>query len=222
MDGARHSLVSRYRRHRFALLLTALLGSLALHPLIAMLVPGLDPTEWLLAVNLVAAVASAQPPRRVAVLAVLAAGCVVARLAHPLLGIPALLSLSQFLWIAAIAGAAVVSGEHAFRRGRATTERVCAALDAYLLAGFAFGVAFWLLERHLPGSFGSAITGLAPQDAVYLSFFTLSTLGLGTAIPSNGIAKGLMSFEALAGQIYLTVLVARLVSLYASEEHDRR
>jgi len=222
MEAARHSLVSRYRRNRFALLLTALLGSLALHPLISVLVPGLDPTEWLLAVNLVAAVASAQPGRRVASLLVLATGCVIARLAHPLLGIRALLSLSQFLWIVAIVGAAVVSAEHAFRRGHATQERVCAALDAYLLAGFAFGVAFWLLEREQPGSFGSAITSLAPQDAVYLSFFTLSTLGLGTAIPSNGIAKALMTFEAVAGQIYLTVLVARLVSLYASEQGDRR
>jgi hypothetical protein len=39
---------------------------------------------------------------------------------------------------------------------------------------------------------------------------------LGNVVPSNGPAMGLMIFEAIAGQLYLTVLVARLVSLYAT------
>ncbi|MCI0353631.1 MAG: potassium channel family protein, partial [Acidobacteria bacterium] len=62
---------------------------------------------------------------------------------------------------------------------------------------------------------------LSPQEAVYLSFFTLTTLGLGNVVPSNGPAQGIMVFEALAGQMYLIVLVARLVSLYSSEDSSR-
>jgi hypothetical protein len=209
--------LARYRAARFALLFYTLLLTLGLHPVLELALPEFDFAEWLLALNLAAAVFSIELGRRSNLLRYLAGGFVVARLAHPILRLPAILSVSQAFWIAAIFVVIVQAAQHAFRSGHAVSERVYAALDAYLLAGFAFGTAFWLLEREVPGSFGST-TALTPQNAVYMSFFTLTTLGLPNGTPSNGAAKGLMVVEALAGQIYLTVLVARLVSLYSRDE----
>ena len=212
-----HTALARYRAHRFALLFYTLLFTLGLHPILALALPEVDPGEWLLALNLVAAVFSIELGRRSNLLRYLAGGFVVARLAHPALGVPAILSLSEALWISAIFVVIAQTAQHAFRSGHSVSERVFAALDAYLLAGFAFRAAFWLLEREVPGSFGSTAP-LTPQNAIYMSFFTLTTLGLPSGSPTNGAAKGLMVFEALAGQIYLTVLVARLVSLYSRED----
>jgi hypothetical protein len=216
----RRAALAHYRANRFALLFYTLLFTLGLHPILALAFPEVDPADWLLALNLAAAVFSLELGRRSNLLRYLAGGFVVARLAHPVLGLPAMLSVSQVLWISATLVVIVQTAQHAFRRGYTISERVYSALDAYLLAGFAFGAAFWLLEREVPGSFGST-AALSPQNAIYMSFFTLTTLGLPNGVPSNGAAKGLMILEAIAGQIYLTVLVARLVSLYSSDEGSR-
>lgn len=208
--------VAAYRKRRFAVLFYALLFALGIHPVFEVVLPGVDLTEWMILGTLAAALASVELGRRVRSLLVVSAAFLVLRLAHPILQTPVIFSLSQFFWIVAFVITTGLTVEHVFRDRESISERVFAALDAYLLAGFTFGAAYWLLEHELPGSFGPGITDLSFQKAIYLSFFTLTTLGLGNAVPSNGPAMGLMIFEAIAGQLYLTVLVARLVSLYGS------
>jgi hypothetical protein len=53
---------------------------------------------------------------------------------------------------------------------------------------------------------------------VYYSFVTLATLGYGDIVPLSPSARGLAILEAVVGQIYLVVVVARLVSLYGQSE----
>jgi hypothetical protein len=53
---------------------------------------------------------------------------------------------------------------------------------------------------------------------MYFSFMTLTTVGFGDIIPVNKWTMALTNFEAMVGAIYLTVIVARLVSLYGSSE----
>ena len=47
----------------------------------------------------------------------------------------------------------------------------------------------------------------------YLSMITLSSLGLSDITPVHPFARSLVMLEALLGQMYMTVLLARLVSL---------
>ena len=49
---------------------------------------------------------------------------------------------------------------------------------------------------------------------VYFSFTTLTTLGYGDVAPRSDVARMLAILEALIGQIYLVVIVARLVGSY--------
>ena len=51
------------------------------------------------------------------------------------------------------------------------------------------------------------------SDWVYFSFVTLSTVGYGDITPVHPIARTLAMAEALAGQLYLAVLIARLVAM---------
>ena len=57
---------------------------------------------------------------------------------------------------------------------------------------------------------------LGMGDALYFSFVTLATLGYGDFTPVSPVMRGLSVFEAIIGQLYLAILVARLVSLRAS------
>lgn len=97
---------------------------------------------------------------------------------------------------------------------RVDRETIYAALSTYLLAGIFFGQLYWALERIWPGS----IVGPDPvtEDvALYYSFVTLATLGYGDYLPRSGISRGLATFEVIGGQLYLAVMVARLIGLYA-------
>ena len=49
---------------------------------------------------------------------------------------------------------------------------------------------------------------------IYYSFVTLTTLGYGDTIPLIPPARSFSFVEAVIGQIYLAVLIARLVGLH--------
>jgi hypothetical protein len=92
----------------------------------------------------------------------------------------------------------------------------------YLFIGFMWAMLFALLDQLQPGSFHFPETwtqGPAGADTaryVYFSFVTLATLGYGDIVPKTVDASGLVVAEAVVGQLYLTVLVARLVGLHLS------
>ena len=92
-------------------------------------------------------------------------------------------------------------------------EIIYAALSTYLLAGLFFGQIYWGIERLWPGS----IVGPDPTSeltSVYYSFVTLATLGYGDYLPRSDIARGLATFEVIGGQLYLAVMVARLIGMF--------
>ncbi len=101
---------------------------------------------------------------------------------------------------------------YALRSGRVDVEKVAAAVCVYLLIGVAWHDLYAIVDTLIPGSFNSAL--LTKSDFVYFSFITLSTLGYGDITPINGPAQALAYTEALVGQLYLTILVARLVGLH--------
>jgi len=49
---------------------------------------------------------------------------------------------------------------------------------------------------------------------LYYSFVTMTTLGYGDIVPRSSSARMFAAIEALMGQLYLAVLVARLVGLH--------
>jgi len=97
------------------------------------------------------------------------------------------------------------------------SETLYAALSTYLLAGVFFGQIYWALEGMRPGS----IVGPDPMtefNAVYYSFVTLATLGYGDYLPRTEIARGVAVFEVIGGQLFLAVMVARLIGLFVPKK----
>ena len=60
------------------------------------------------------------------------------------------------------------------------------------------------------------------MSAIYFSFVTIATLGYGDIVPRSDLARGLTILEGVGGQLFLAVMVARLVSLYGRREPSTR
>jgi voltage-gated potassium channel len=109
---------------------------------------------------------------------------------------------------------------YVLRGGRITLDKIFAAICVYLLIGYAWTFGYSLLEELAPGSLGVSPEA-GPNDFVsrvmqlrYFSFMTLTTVGYGDVLPRSQAARTMAIFEAVMGQIYLAVLVARLVGLH--------
>jgi hypothetical protein len=51
----------------------------------------------------------------------------------------------------------------------------------------------------------------------YFSFVTLATLGYGDVTPVGAAARTFSSFEAVVGQMFIAITIARLVAMRATE-----
>lgn len=99
------------------------------------------------------------------------------------------------------------------KKGPITFHRIEGAIAVYLLLGLTWSNAFELVEYLNPGSFTGALTGSGRFSSwMYFSFVTLATLGYGDISPVHPIARSLAVAEAITGQLYLAILIARLVS----------
>jgi len=127
-----------------------------------------------------------------------------------------LLAAGDVLWTLALVLASAASLRVALREGALTRERLYAATSFYLLAGLAFAAIYHGLWQLDPGTFhaaGAPLQGVDLATAVYFSFVTLATLGYGDIVPATPIARSLAISEAVGAQLFIAVLIARLVSL---------
>jgi hypothetical protein len=107
--------------------------------------------------------------------------------------------------------------------GRVTLRRIEGAVAAYLLIGLIFAGAFDLVAALAPGAFLANGQPMAARalggDFTFFSFVTLTSTGYGDLVPAHRVARSLAILEAITGQLYLAIVLARLVSLEIS---DRR
>lgn len=209
-------------RRRYALLFGLLLITIAVGPLAAEFGLGVHLLEGFLALSLLATVVPEQNRRqRLVLLCAIALTLLLRYLPTPWLpgnGEP----LSYLLWTAIALLAAYRALHYALTSVPVDTDHLMAALSAYLLVGVFWGAVYVAVEEGFPGSLLAAGArfphGMELNDGIYFSFVTLATLGYGDITPVTPIARGLAVFEAIVGQFYLAVLVARLVGLRTAVE----
>jgi len=112
------------------------------------------------------------------------------------------------------------------RDGRININRIMGSVGVFLLIGIVFANGFRLVALYFDGAF--AIGG-APAPAsdfmprvLYFSFVTLTSLGYGDISPIHPFARSLVTMEALTGQLFLAILVARLVAMEIEWRHEQR
>jgi hypothetical protein len=102
------------------------------------------------------------------------------------------------------------------RHKRVTVKTVYGAIAVYLQIGVAFSLLYLELFRVDPGAYPAIATG-SLGTFIYYSFVTLTTVGYGDITPATEAGRTLAMFEALIGQIFLVIVVARIVALLGSE-----
>jgi len=105
------------------------------------------------------------------------------------------------------------------KQTRVTPNVIYAAIVVYLSIAMMWGLIFILVEILQPGSINLAQSQVkeSPFQFFYYSFVTITTLGYGEITPTSDIARSLALLEAVIGQIYLVVLVARLVGIHIAQ-----
>jgi hypothetical protein len=104
------------------------------------------------------------------------------------------------------------------RPGPVTVYRVIGGIAGYLLIGYTWTFAYQLLLQQAPGAihFAAGVPATPsrqPNDLIYFSFITLTTVGYGDAYPVHPAVRSLAVAEALVGQLYIAILIASLVGM---------
>jgi hypothetical protein len=121
--------------------------------------------------------------------------------------IATLITLALFAWVVAA---------QVYRSGPVTYHRIQGAVAVYLLLGLTWASAYQLLYHLRPDAFTGNVDATVPQTWIYFSFVTLTTTGYGDILPIHPVARSLAIAEAMTGQLYLAVTLARLVALQVS------
>lgn len=203
-----------YNESRYAILFYALLLTLLVMPVATAIGLSTFLFRLLLAACLFAAIMPNATKRTRSTLIAAALALVLARFASDYGYLPVdsrlVLALEGAIGLLAAAG----SLRFTVTAKKVNSETLYAALSTYLLAGTFFGQIYWAIEKIRPGS----IVGpdpLTELSAIYYSFVTLATLGYGDFLPRSELARGVATFEVVSGQLFLAVMVARLIGMFA-------
>jgi hypothetical protein len=143
------------------------------------------------------------------------------------------LAVLRQLFAAAFLGYVIWDMFHFIYSSRQVTyNTVCASLCIYLLLGIIWALVYSVVDMLDPEAFTCTVpakggppllrVGNSNTAVLYFSFSTLTTLGYGDIAPTAPISRMLASMEAIVGQLYLAVLVARLVGLHIAESFALR
>ncbi|RLB41336.1 MAG: hypothetical protein DRH12_08375 [Deltaproteobacteria bacterium] len=116
-----------------------------------------------------------------------------------------------------------------------SADTIVGAVIVYLLLGIFYSGIYMLVETLVPGSFkgicrlaadtqsgAHCVSSQAAAALQYYSFVTLSTLGYGNITPITPLSRMLSWLEAICGQLYLAVTIARLVGIHIAQSMQER
>jgi hypothetical protein len=110
-----------------------------------------------------------------------------------------------------------------FEQEAVTGETLWAAVNVYVLMGMMFAFLYAAVSVVEPEAFsGNLLDGneAVTETFLYYSYVTMTTLGYGDITPQIHFAAMLAYVQALIGQLYVAILIARLVSLYSSQTKE--
>ena len=127
-------------------------------------------------------------------------------------------AISLILYIIFLMGAIYQMVRAIFSSTKVTNETIQAGISIYLLTGFLFTLFynFILIFDQNAFHFSEMRNDIY---IMYYSFTTLTTVGYGDIVPINKFAMILSNLEAIFGQLFLGVFVARLVGMHIIHQH---
>jgi hypothetical protein len=107
-----------------------------------------------------------------------------------------------------------------FHDDRVTRDELFATGAAFTVVAWGFAYVYAAAQVVWSGSFIGAVgTGDRPWfELLFLSFTTLTSVGLSDVVPVGAHARSLVIIEQVAGVLYVALVVARLVGLTVSRQ----
>ena len=155
----------------------------------------------------------------------LALPAVVLSIAAAVSDVPALVAYAHLLEGALYLYTAFGLTSYMLRDHRVTGDELFAAGATFTLLAWAFAFSFSVCQQWYPQSFTAAIDPASPRtwmELLYLSFSTLSGVGLSDVMPLRPQARALVMLEQFAGVMYIALVVSRLIGLATSRAILRR
>jgi len=128
---------------------------------------------------------------------------------------------SQLFGLALLGLTTLVMLNSLIHADQVSRDTIVGGICVYLLVGLCFAVTFIILSEVDPSSLAPIPIDDPARRAtklLYFSFVTLTTLGYGDIVPQSDLAQMFAVAEAVIGQLYLTIFVARLVGLYLNHK----
>lgn len=147
------------------------------------------------------------------------------------IAIPSLETINNFLFVLSHISVTVFLVLTLIRARHANRSTIYASMCVYLMIGQSWTYIYLAVEAWQPGSFafndqlrvlGELNYRSLMAEMEYFSFVTLTTLGYGDITPVTPAARSVTVLEAIVGQLYLTIVLARLVGLYLHERINSR
>jgi voltage-gated potassium channel len=113
---------------------------------------------------------------------------------------------------------------HIVTRRRITADVIYGSIAIYLLVGIIAALGYQMLNNAYPGSVLEAITGPEVRGGhdnfakfLYFSLVSLTSVGYGDMAPISPASKSIAMFQGIFGQLYLAILIAKLVGTYTAQ-----
>lgn len=144
--------------------------------------------------------------------------------AHPSITLAA---VTDACYIVVFASLFIALAESVFRDGPIDLNRIVGAVSIYLVLGLIWAFVYSMLETIQPGSFKFARQEIDDAqmnlvgEFIYFSIVTLTTLGYGDIAPLSRPARMSATLEAVTGQLYVAIVIARLVGLQVTQSRSK-
>lgn len=203
-----------------AFLIFLLLLIFVFYPLGELSVAGALFVEILFSLMLVSGVMSVSKSRP-ALVVMITLGCValvtgLLALLYPNL---VLFILKSFFVSSLVGALVVIILIEVFRDGRITFHRIEGAIAAYLLIGVLWAMFYRLIDQLDSSAFLGGpgvpqhLSGIIRREYIYFSFGALTTMDYKGMSAVHPFSQSLVMLEALIGQLFPAILLARLVSM---------
>jgi hypothetical protein len=208
---------------QYGLLLLSLCFMIAFRPFLDELVGAVLLADILLTCVLLSGIyALSKTPSALRAACLLAIVIFLLKIAYYLSGRHDIFTLQTALVLLFISQMLLMILKHLLTEREVTSDLIMGGACAFVLLGLIWAYAYYLLEIFQPGSFKAAEQlGDDIADFVYYSFVTLTTLGYGDMVAISKQARGLTILEAIVGQLYLAIMISRLVSLHIAESRHK-
>lgn len=137
-------------------------------------------------------------------------------------GLSMMSAFSSLCFLAILAG---VVFREVLNKGPITLHRVQGAVAVYLLLGLIWAFAYDMVLLSAPDAFHSSELTVQHKTVtpplIYFSVMTLTTVGYGDITPIHPMARALAMLEAVIGQLFPVILIARLVAMELQFRNNR-